>query len=127
MSKKQTRRSISVSGETYDKLQAYVEQHGSSCSGVVEDLLRPFLGLEERAPNLSRPPVKRVERPSAPNRVEQIKEVQASKAREVTVTTPVLEKNGNWEEVDGRKIGPVEPAKPRDPILGDAASKIFTF
>lgn len=131
MSKKQTRRSISVSGELYDRLRAHCEANNTTCSGVVEELLRSFLGMEERAPNLKKPPVPRVERaapPVEPPRVQQMKEIQAAKTKEVTLTTPVLEKNGDWKEVDGRKIAPTEEgAKKAGVPLPDLASKIFTF
>jgi len=134
MSKKQTRRSISVSGELYEKLQAYCQANGKTGSGVVEDLLRSFLGMEERAPNLAKPPIPRVERVKpvdAPSRVDQMKEIQASKAapvasKEVVLTTPVLEKNGDWE----KKAAPIEPpaeGKKAGTPLPDLASKIFTF
>ncbi len=43
MAKVQTRRSISVSGRTYDKLQEYCRLRGETCSGVVEDLLVQLL------------------------------------------------------------------------------------
>ena len=69
MAKRQTRRSISVAKLTYEKLQTYAREQGTSCSGIVETLLAPI--LREVAPT---PPVK-----------------------EVVVTTPVLEKRGHWE------------------------------
>lgn len=48
MSRKQTRRSISVSGPTYSKLKAYCESTSQSMSGVVEDLIKTHLaGLPE--------------------------------------------------------------------------------
>jgi hypothetical protein len=136
MSKKQTRRSISVSGVTHDRLKDYCELNNTTCSAVVEDLVRKFLGMEERAPNLKKPPVPRVERAVAPtpppSRTEQIREAvarqDAAAAKTVTLTTPVLEKDGNWKEVDGRKIAPTdEQAKKNGTPLPDLASKIFTF
>lgn len=140
MSKKQTRRSISVSGDLYDRLRTYCDANGATCSGVVEELLRSHLGMEERAPNLKRPPVQRVERSIAPppvpsqaemvaraDRLTSIKQVAAEKAepilvaKTVTVTTPVLEKNGNWEKK------PTEEERAEKLRQVDAASKIFTF
>ncbi len=44
MATKQTRRSISVRGTTYDKLRDYGEIHGRSMSDVVEELLAKILG-----------------------------------------------------------------------------------
>lgn len=150
MSKKQTRRSISVSGELYDRLRTHCEANNTTCSGVVEELLRSYLGMEERAPNLKKPPVERVVRPvapppPAPTRVDQIRESMARqeppKAKEVTITTPVLEKNGNWEK-KAAPVGKVTVCNTADEVkaafkngddkkpgipLEDLASKIFTF
>jgi hypothetical protein len=147
MSKKQTRRSISVSGELYERLQAYCLANGKTGSGVVEDLLRSFLGMEERAPNLAKPPIPRVERAKpvvAPNRYEQIskahdrlKEQAATSGqpvitakqtpKEVVITTPVLEKNGDWEKKAAPVDAPTTEGKKAGVPLQDMASKIFTF
>lgn len=40
----QTRRSISVSGATYDSLTEYCRLKGKTMSGVTEELLKAFLG-----------------------------------------------------------------------------------
>ncbi len=47
MAKKQTRRSISVSGDTYNAARDYCDEHGLSTSGLVTDLLSKY--LEEHA------------------------------------------------------------------------------
>jgi hypothetical protein len=47
MALKQTRRSISVRGTTYDKLRQYGETHDRSMSDIVEELLATILGPEE--------------------------------------------------------------------------------
>ena len=44
MPRKQTRRSISVSGPTYERLKAYCESTSQSMSGVTERLLLGDLG-----------------------------------------------------------------------------------
>lgn len=44
MAKKQTRRSISVSRETYERLKAYCETNGISMSQFVERRVGDFLG-----------------------------------------------------------------------------------
>jgi CubicO group peptidase (beta-lactamase class C family) len=44
MAKKQTRRSISVSRETYERLRAYCETNGMSMSQFVERRVGDFLG-----------------------------------------------------------------------------------
>ena len=43
MAKKQTRRSISVSGDTYNAVRDYCDVHGLSASGLVTDLLEKYL------------------------------------------------------------------------------------
>ena len=46
MAKKQTRRSISVSRTTYERLKAYCETHGISMSQFVETRVGDFLGRQ---------------------------------------------------------------------------------
>jgi hypothetical protein len=48
MAKKQTRRSISVSRGTYERLKAYCETTGTSMSQFVEQRVGDFLGRSER-------------------------------------------------------------------------------
>ncbi len=48
MAKKQTRRSISVSRTTYERLKAYCETTGTSMSSFVEERVGDFLGRTER-------------------------------------------------------------------------------
>src|SRR5579859_6922614 len=54
MALKQTRRSISVRGTTYDKLRQYGETHGRSMSDIVEELLATILGPDQ--PKVAAPP-----------------------------------------------------------------------
>jgi hypothetical protein len=151
MSKKQTRRSISVSGDLYDRLKAYCDEHQLSLSGVVETQLRQHLGLEVAEPRakqsskrwdgprvapspaVASPPgraplgMSPAEVAAREDRLVSIKQVAAEKAepikvtKTVTVTTPVLEKNGNWEKK------PADGEKRQGTNLDDLASKIFTF
>ncbi len=53
MAKKQTRRSISVSRNTYERLKAYCETNGISMSQFVEMRVGDFLG---RSPTVDRQP-----------------------------------------------------------------------
>ncbi len=84
MATKQTRRSISVRGTTYDKLRVYSEGHDRSMSEIVEELLATILekddvvALRPPAPPKPRsesrlrfnpPPIMREKRPSLANRV----------------------------------------------------------
>ncbi|GAB4558972.1 MAG: hypothetical protein Tsb0020_04360 [Haliangiales bacterium] len=61
MAKKQTRRSISVSRATYERLKAYCETHGTSMSQFVESRVGDFLGrmdaplVQPRQPQTGRP------------------------------------------------------------------------
>jgi hypothetical protein len=48
MAKKQTRRSISVSRSTYERLKAYCETNAISMSQFVEQRVGDFLGRAER-------------------------------------------------------------------------------
>jgi len=48
VNRQQTRRSISISGGTYDRLKTYAQTNQRSMSGVVEDLLKSLLGTEDR-------------------------------------------------------------------------------
>jgi hypothetical protein len=84
MATKQTRRSISVRGTTYDKLRQYGETHGRSMSDIVEELLAKILDQPEAAPppparkpveksasrlRFNPPPMMRDKRPALANRV----------------------------------------------------------
>jgi hypothetical protein len=46
MAKKQTRRSISISGDTHAKLRIYCEVNECSMSGLVEGFLKELLGKQ---------------------------------------------------------------------------------
>jgi len=48
MALKQTRRSISVRGETYDRLRIYADAKQLSMSEVVEELLAPVLNVDSK-------------------------------------------------------------------------------
>lgn len=65
MAKKQTRRSISVSRTTYERLKSYCETHGISMSQFVETRVGDFLGRGEHpartSVSLPRPPAKKEE------------------------------------------------------------------
>jgi hypothetical protein len=47
MSKKQTRRSISMTSDTYDRLDAYCKEHQLGHSTVVEAIVRQAFGMEQ--------------------------------------------------------------------------------
>jgi hypothetical protein len=54
MAKRQTRRSISVSRSTYERLRAYCETNGISMSQFVEHRVGDFLGRSIRQPAVPR-------------------------------------------------------------------------
>lgn len=69
MAKKQTRRSISVSRTTYERLKAFCESNNISMSQLVENRVNDFLGGEAtNVPSAPRPsaPSPAAPRPAAP-------------------------------------------------------------
>lgn len=76
MAKKQTRRSISVSRTTYDRLKAYCETNGISMSQFVEgrvgDVLGRGISASSVAPVRSAPIRPAAKRPSRPVRADEI-------------------------------------------------------
>jgi len=66
MAKKQTRRSISVSRTTYERLKSFCEANNISMSQLVENRVNDFLG-GEAVPTTPRPaPTPSAPRPTAP-------------------------------------------------------------
>ena len=65
MAKKQTRRSISVSGDTYNAVRDFCDKHGLSASGLVTDLLEKYLQENRDGPPAEEPPAKTAP-PAAP-------------------------------------------------------------
>lgn len=104
MAKKQTRRSISVSGRLYDRLRLWCDQNHTSMSNVVEVVVGKHIGLEARdaapspspvvprkeamAPNESRGWIPSVQLPA---RIDKIKEVAEAK-KESTPGDPIASK-----------------------------------
>lgn len=67
MGKKQTRRTVSITGRSYAKLRTYAEQKGQSMSDVVEKAIAPLLvGVVEHYSAAS-------PAPAQPSRVNQIR------------------------------------------------------
>lgn len=137
MPRKQSRRSISVSREAYDRLRAHAAATGSTGSGVVEGLLRGFFEMPDRDQKEAIAPIPRYERakPTPPT---------PKAERVVVLTTPELGPETAWVEkgpadrvqvikdMQAAKAAfekPVEPepTKKAGIPLTDMASKIFTF
>jgi hypothetical protein len=76
MAKKQTRRSISVSRNTYERLKVYCETQGISMSQFVESRVGDFLGRTDlgRMETISRPPPVKVTRDTRDTRDERPKD-----------------------------------------------------
>jgi len=87
MAKKQTRRSISVSRTTYERLKAFCETNNISMSQLVETRVNDFLGAGDVVPAAPSIPF----RPVAPRPVvaAPAKPVEARPAVSVTITAPV--------------------------------------
>ncbi|HWN70001.1 MAG TPA: hypothetical protein VNM90_20300 [Haliangium sp.] len=97
MAKKQTRRSISVSRNTYERLKVYCETQGISMSQFVESRVGDFLGrtdLSRLEATISRPPPVQVV------------------AREIR---------------DTRDTRETRTERPKDPDVKVSADQIFTF
>ena len=99
MAKKQTRRSISVSRNTYERLKVYCETQGISMSQFVESRVGDFLGrtdLSRMEAAISRPPPVRVAAPAPSTR-------------------------------DTRDVRETRDERPKDPDVKVTAEQIFTF
>lgn len=48
MARKQTRRSVSITGDTYTKLDSYCKENEVSKSRIVQELLNEFLSVARR-------------------------------------------------------------------------------
>lgn len=110
MAKKQTRRSISVSRATYERLKTYCETNGLSMSQFVEHRVGDFLGRSVR-PGAQRPMTESAAVPSAPV-------AGAAPPRPVSAPPPVVSPAQVVRPVERRPAPP--PAKP-------TADSIFTF
>lgn len=76
MSRKQSRKSVSVSGLAYLALKEHCEDHKLSMSGIIESLLRKFLKLPERgndAQGIKKADVSSTNKPSAQTLAQTIK------------------------------------------------------
>lgn len=95
MAKKQTRRSISVSRGTYERLKAFCETQGISMSQFVESRVGDFLGrsdlgirpeLTVRPEPAPRPEIERVETIAKPAPVKMAKEEPRPKDPDIKLT-----------------------------------------
>ena len=115
MASKQTRRSISVSNDVYERLKAWCDANSDSMSNVVERETRKFLGMEPRA--------------TAPR---QLPSTDRKTSSEVRLTSSTLSEKSDWVpaiELPARveKIKEVVEAKRVLTPEQEKAAKIFTF
>jgi hypothetical protein len=113
MAKKQTRRSISVSRSTYERLKAFCETSGISMSQFVEGRVGDFLGASVRAEPVVTPsaPVMTAARPMP---------VAAASA---PVLAPVPRTDSRPAPIVARPA----PARPAPAVPKPTAESIFTF
>jgi hypothetical protein len=115
MAKKQTRRSISVSRTTYEKLKAFCETNGISMSQFVENRVGDFLGDAPTENADSTPPL--AGRPAAPP----VRPLQAQ-PRPLTQPPPLrpqVAPAGPSSGSSGASVAPASPA--RAPMTSAAA------
>jgi len=115
MASKQTRRSISVSQDVYERLKAWCEANGRSQSDVVEQECRKFLGMAPRAQQIK----------GAPSTTRKT-------TSEVRLTSSELSEKSDWKpaiQLPARieKIKEVAEAKQVLSPEQEKAAKIFTF
>jgi hypothetical protein len=124
MAKKQTRRSISVSRTTYERLKAFCEVNGISMSQFVESRVGDYLGDDGEAPD-ERPavvPVRPVQaappRPAAPPLARPVapalRPMTSAAARYAVEPPPPIIKP---------RVSDQQPKAPAEPTPG----QIFTF
>lgn len=122
MPRKQTRKSISITGDAYWALKARCEKDGATMSGVAERLIREFLDMPERealAFKAAQLPKAKPYRPA--------KDIETVLKEVVMPMVPVSRMEAIKavaDRIEARKDKPVkQPGIP----LTDMASKIFTF
>ena len=109
MAKKQTRRALSISGATYDKLTDYCRANGVTMSGTTEALLKSFLD------NVGNVPLKL---PATPEVVD-----LNSQEAEIKLEREVEKARENFDLYGGRKVPELDP----DTAAHRRAASIFTF
>jgi hypothetical protein len=104
MALKQSRRSISVRGTTYDKLRQYGETHDRSMSDIVEELLATILDTAQPQPKAAAPAPQPVQR-------------EKSEARLRFNPPPVQKPRPTLANRVVRAVAPQPPANPiRPPV-----------
>lgn len=132
MAKRQTRRSISVSRSTYERLRAYCETNGISMSQFVEHRVGDFLGRSIRQPAAPRTAMSVDERreahvavPSAPIPVPR-NESENQPAVTAAPAAPVVLSAAATAAPTRTAITP-RPAPPAPPPVKLKPEQIFTF
>ena len=115
MAKKQTRRSISVSRTTYERLKAFCETNNISMSQLVETRVNDFLGAGEVAPVMPTVPF----RPVAPRPIVAAMPVAAQPPRLVEAR-PVMSSSQSMGSMGSTASTPSVPSVPSSPTLVSA-------
>jgi len=110
MAKKQTRRSISVSGDTYNAVRDYCDKHGLSASGLVTELLERYLVDNKNGPPPDEPKVA-VELPPPPAGEPVLAEAPkpVRTAPPVAVGAPSALRDAKYADRRGPGFGTVDP------------------
>ncbi len=135
MAKKQTRRSISVSRTTYEKLKAFCETNNISMSQFVESGISERLGTEPAPPVAPRPMMPSRPSPSAFERATQQPRHEVSRPTPAPAPAPVRPAVTPMTSAAARfAVEPPPPIiKPRateqqpKPPAEPTAGQIFTF
>jgi hypothetical protein len=119
MAKKQTRRSLSVSRTTYERLKAFCETNNISMSQLVETRVNDFLGAGEVAPVMPSVPF----RPVAPRPVVAAMPVAAQPPRLVE-PRPVMSSSQGMGSMGSMASTPSVPSSPTLVSAGVAAAPV---
>ncbi len=123
MAKKQTRRSISVSRNTYERLRAYCETNSISMSQFVERRVGDYLGRTDIPQVTISAPVSSAREQT---RVQPIAKAAVPVVKEVTTSSPTPAAPADVvvpRQVRNSASGPVL----KDPDIKLTADQIFTF
>jgi hypothetical protein len=127
MAKKQSRRSVSLSRTTYERLRTFCETNGISMSQFVEGRIGDFLGRSSAsgAPAVRPPAPAPTVRPSAPAPSAQAQPAAAAPAAPMPKAAPTVIRSAPMRGAPDREKA---AGKTSDEVIAKrAAANIFTF